>query len=105
MSGEPGFRSSGNNTYNVTMKPHRGTLVLILGICGIVLCGLLGIPAWIMGSADIKEMDAGTMDPAGRGTTQAGKILGMIACGLMVVGVVIFVIAAVAGALGAASHR
>jgi len=31
-----------------------------------------------MGSADLKEMDAGTMDPAGRGLTNAGKTIGMI---------------------------
>ena len=34
-------------------------------------------------------MDAGTMDPAGRGLTQAGKILGMIHCILWLVAVVV----------------
>ena len=33
-----------------------------------------------MGSADLKEMEAGRMDPEGRGITQAGQILGIIAC-------------------------
>ena len=62
-----------------TVKPHRGTLILILGILGIFCCGFsLGIPALIMGSADLKEMDAGTMDPAGRGSTNGGKICGII---------------------------
>lgn len=72
------------------MKPHRGTLILVLGILGLVVCGPLGIVAWIMGSGDLKEMDAGTMDPAGRGTTQAGKICGIIATILMVLGAVLF---------------
>jgi hypothetical protein len=67
------------------MKPHRGTLILILGILGLVVCGPLGIAAWVMGANDLKEMDAGTMDPSGRGTTQGGKICGIIACVLMVV--------------------
>lgn len=35
-------------------------------------------------------MDAGTMDPAGHGNTQAGKICGIIATILMVLGAVIF---------------
>ena len=39
----------------------------------------LGIVAWVMGSTDLKAMDAGTMDPEGRSITQAGKIIGMIA--------------------------
>jgi hypothetical protein len=56
------------------MKPHRGTLILVLGILGLVVCGPLAIVAWVLGSGDLKEMDAGTMDPAGRGNTQAGRI-------------------------------
>jgi hypothetical protein len=71
------------------MKPHRGTLILVLGILGLVVCGPLGIVAWIMGSGDLKEMDAGTMDPAGRGTTQAGKICGIIATILLILGIII----------------
>ena len=72
-----------------TMKPHRGTLILVLGILGLVICGPLGIAAWIMGSGDLKQMDAGAMDPAGRSTTQAGKICGMIATILLILGVII----------------
>jgi hypothetical protein len=71
------------------MKPHRGTLILVLGILSLVVCGIFtGIPAWVMGSSDLKEMDAGTMDPSGRGTTQAGKILGIIATVLMILSVI-----------------
>lgn len=71
------------------MKPHRGTLVLVLGILGLVICGPLGIAAWVMGSSDLKEMDAGLMDPSGRSTTQAGKICGMIATILMIIAVLV----------------
>ena len=72
------------------MKPHRGGLILALGILSFVLCGILtAIPAWIMGHSDMKEMDAGSMDPAGRGLTQAGKILGMIHCILWLLVIVV----------------
>ena len=71
------------------MKPHRGTLILVLGILGLVLCAPLGIVAWIMGKGDLREMDAGAMDPTGRSLTNAGKICGLIATILMIVGVVI----------------
>jgi predicted Zn finger-like uncharacterized protein len=62
-------------------EPHRGTLILVLGVVSIVIHILgvpLGLPAWIMGSRDLKKMDRGDMDPAGRGTTQAGYICGII---------------------------
>ena len=90
------------------MKPHRGTLILVLGILGLVVCGPLGIAAWLMGSGDLKEMDAGTMDPAGRGNTNAGKICGIIATVLMIVGVIImgiiFMFGLAAGVAGGAHH-
>jgi len=60
------------------VKPHRGVVVLVLGILGIVVCFICGIFAWVMGKNDLREMDAGIMDPAGRGITKAGKICGMI---------------------------
>ena len=80
------------------LKPHRGTLILILGILGIFCCGIFtAIPAIIMGSGDLKAMDAGTMDPAGRGNTNAGKICGIIGCVLFVLGIVVQIILAVSG--------
>jgi predicted Zn finger-like uncharacterized protein len=67
-----------------SMQPHRGPLVLILGILSLVL-GLatgfgwvLGPVAWILGNNDLKEMRAGRMDPEGEGQTNAGRICGII---------------------------
>ena len=60
------------------LKPHRGGAVLALGIIGLVLCFICGIIAWVMGKNDLRQMDARTMDPSGRGMTKAGKICGMI---------------------------
>lgn len=62
--------------------PHRGPIIMILGILGIVLGGIgliLGPIAWIMGRNDLREMDAGRMDSSGRANTNAGRICGMIA--------------------------
>lgn len=74
------------------MKPHRGTTILVLGILSLVCCGLLGIPAWLMGNADLKEMAAGTMDPAGQGTTNAGKICGIIGTVLAILGALVGIV-------------
>ena len=46
------------------------------GIAGI----LTGIPAWIMGNADLKEIRAGRMDPEGESQTNIGRVLGMVTC-------------------------
>jgi hypothetical protein len=83
------------------MKPHRGVLILVLGILSFVFCGIFtAIPAWIMGSGDLKEMDAGAVDPAGRGLTQAGKILGMIHCILWILAILGFMALFALGLLG-----
>lgn len=74
-----------------SLQPHRGGLILAFGVLGWVLCFPLAIAAWVMGSSDLKAMDAGRMDPAGRGLTQAGKILGIVWVVLALLGVLVFV--------------
>lgn len=87
------------------LQPHRGVVVLVLGILGIVVCTICGIIAWVMGNNDLREMAAGRMDPAGRGLTQAGKICGMISVILLIIGIVICLIIAVLAGAGAAVSR
>lgn len=73
--------------------PHRGGLILGLGIASFFVCGIvLGLIAWIMGNNDLKEMHAGRMDPEGEGLTNAGRICGMIAFFLNIVGIIIYII-------------
>ena len=62
------------------LEPHRGTLILVLGILSLVLCAFTAIPAWIMGKGDLEKIQAGQMDPEGQGMTKAGMICGMICC-------------------------
>ena len=66
-------------------EPHRGTLILVLGILSIVLfalCGPVGLPlgiaAWVMGRRDLVKMRENRMDREGEGLTQAGWICGII---------------------------
>jgi hypothetical protein len=69
---------------------HRGGLIMILGLLGIFLqpCPgpLLAIMAWVMGSNDLREMDAGRMDRSGADLTRAGMIMGMIISVLWMLG-------------------
>jgi hypothetical protein len=90
--------------HRVGMAPHRGTLILVLGILGLVVCGLLAPIAWVMGNTDLQEIRAGRMDPEGEATTNAGRICGMIGTILIIVSLVfvcvIFGCARFAGGLG-----
>ena len=61
-------------------KPHRGGMILAFGILAWLFCGIFGIAAWIMGSADLKEIRAGRMDREGESLTQVGFYLGIAAC-------------------------
>lgn len=74
------------------MKPHRGTAVLVLGILGLVICVICGIVAWVMGNADLRDMESGRMDPSGLGMTKAGKICGMVSVILNIIGIGIFLL-------------
>src|SRR5262249_47913396 len=62
------------------LAPHRGDTIQLLGILSFFLAPhVMGPIAWIMGRGDLREMDEGRMDPAGRQATQTGKTCGMIA--------------------------
>lgn len=70
----------------------------MLGIIGLVCCGLVGPVAWIMGNNAIKEIDAAAPGVySNRGTVNAGRILGIIATVLLVLGVVVWIVAALTG--------
>lgn len=65
---------------------------MILGIVGLVCCGLFtAIPAIILGHMGKKEIDASGGAQSGRGMAQAGFILGIIGTVLTVVGLIIYV--------------
>ncbi|HJV39746.1 MAG TPA: DUF4190 domain-containing protein [Geothrix sp.] len=87
------------------VKAHRGTMLLVFGILGLLCCIIFAILAWVMGSNDLKAMAEGKMDPSGEGLTKAGKILGIIGCVLGILGLVWAVFFGGMAALGAMSHH
>jgi uncharacterized membrane protein YidH (DUF202 family) len=74
------------------LRPHRGAVILTFGILGLVVCQLFGIAAWVMGNTDLREMNRGYMDPTGRDLTNTGRILGMVAAGMMIISSIVFVL-------------
>ncbi len=88
------------------LQPHRGVMILVFGIIGIVFCVIFGIVAWVMGNGDLRAMREGRMDPTGEGLTKAGKICGIVGVVLNLIAIafysVFFVILAAAVVGGAA---
>lgn len=90
---------------NQGVKPHRGTMLLIFGILGIICCFIFAILAWVMGSGDLKAMAAGEMDRSGEGLTNAAKILGIIGCVLAILSLIWVVVGGGLAVLSAMAGR
>jgi hypothetical protein len=66
-------------------QPHRGVLILSLGILGLLLSCLPPV-GWVFGgvamslaNADLQEMKDGRMDRSGVSLTESGKVCGVLA--------------------------
>jgi len=86
----------------IELAPHRGTLILVLGILGLVIsCLPFGIVAWVMGKGDLNKIKAGSMDPEGKGLTTGGMICGIIGTVFFAISLLywVFVLLVVFGAI------
>ena len=73
----------------------RTTTILVLGILSLVVCGVLGPFAWVMGNRALREIDASQMTAqplGGREAVNVGRILGIIGTVLLVLGVLVGVV-------------
>ena len=63
----------------------------IIGLAGILLCGgvtlVLSPFAWGIGSKAVREIDANPTAYSGRGSAQAGKVMGIIGTVLLIIGI------------------
>jgi len=75
----------------VRREHPSGTTVLVLGILGLVVCGLLAPIAWVKGNTAKREMDAQPgVEWTNRGNITAGRICGMIGTALIALAVIGF---------------
>lgn len=65
----------------------NGTLILVLGILGIVCCNVLGPVAWVMGNNALTTLNQGGGDESQRGLVVAGRIMGIIGSVLLILSV------------------
>lgn len=86
----------GTPTYGGIMAPKHpsATTAMVLGIGalgGMFVCGIpivLAPFAWMVGGRAVKEIDANPGRYSGRDQAQAGRIMGMIGTGLLVLGAI-----------------
>lgn len=69
----------------------QATTALVLGILGLVLCGVLAPFAWVVGGRAVREIDASGGALGGRSQANAGRILGIVGSVLLLLAVVVLV--------------
>ena len=68
------------------MYPSRATTVLVLGILSVTICGLMGPIAWSIGNEELRRIDSGQAPEFSRGSVVAGRVCGIIATALLILG-------------------
>lgn len=82
--------------YDQPPRDHpQATTILVLGICSLVLCQVLGPFAWSMGNRALREIDASQGQLGGRDTVNVGRILGIVSTVLLGLGVVVVLLVVV----------
>ena len=86
----PGYGPGGGYGQQPVGSNKKAVWALVLGIVGILCCGVLGIPALILGKQAQAEIDASGGAQTGRGMATAGFVLGIIACVFLVISIILF---------------
>jgi hypothetical protein len=97
---QPQFSASGQPE----KASSKATTALVLGIIGLVCCGLCAPFAWYIGSAEMKQIKAGLSSQAGKSFAQIGMILGIIGTILFILGIIAGIIWFLFFGMMAATH-
>lgn len=73
-------------------EQSQATTILVMGILGLIICGILAPFAWVMGNKELTAIDSGLRSPENRSTANAGRILGIIGTVLLGIGLVVAII-------------
>ena len=85
----PGYGPPGYPAYQRPPKHPQAVTVLVLGILGIVVCGLIGPFAWTMGNRVVSEIEASGGRWDGQTEATIGRILGIVATALLALSVLL----------------
>lgn len=88
--------------YSVPPQDHpQATTILVLGVCGLLVCQVLGPFAWLMGNKALREIDASQGQIGGRDSVNMGRTLGLI--GTVLLGMAVVALILVVGLFGVLS--
>lgn len=85
----------------------QATTTLVLGIVGLVVCGVVAPFAWVMGNRVVREIDESQGRLGGRSNAAAGRVLGLVGTALLALGLLagVFVLLLVVfGGVVASTH-
>jgi hypothetical protein len=97
---QPGYYAPPAAPGQYTTDHPKATMALVLGILGLVLCGVLAPFAWVIGKNAVADIDASNGRLGGRGSANAGYILGIIGTILLGLSVLALLGLGVLGVLG-----
>jgi hypothetical protein len=93
MPPPPPADSPYGSPYGGVPQAHpQGTIILVLGILGLLICGILAPVAWVMGNNAIAEIDRNPTAYSNRGTVQAGRICGIVGTVIWIIGIIITIV-------------
>ena len=83
----------------------NGQTIMVMGIVSIFCFGIvLGPIAWVQGNAALKTLDTYGDPTNQRSPVMTGRLCGMIGTGLAALGIIIYIIAIIAGVAGGLGH-
>jgi hypothetical protein len=95
-TGQPGYQQQYQQpapAYGYVVPDHpKATTAMVLGILGIVVCGVIAPFAWSIGKKTRDEIDASGGRLGGRGQANAGYIMGIIGTVLLGLGVLFAIV-------------
>ena len=101
----PSYPAGYPGVYPMQPPDHpRAVTSMVLGILGLVCCGIASPFAIWLGRKSMREIDAAAGRLGGRGQAQAGFIMGIIGTALWVLGVLFYAALFVFGVLAASQH-
>ena len=78
-------------------RPHpQGTLVLVLGIVGLVLCPVAAVPGLLLGTRALREIDARPTAYSNRSAVVVGRVLSLVALVAWAAVILFYLVAVVA---------
>jgi hypothetical protein len=108
--GQPAYQQPYQPAYGqppgYAVQDHpKATTSLVLGVLGVVICGIIAPFAWRISKQTLNEIDASQGQLGGRGSAQAGYVLGIIGTVLLALGLlfVVFYIVVIVIAVGSSA--